>query len=134
MANVLYTSQANAMLGGAGVDLDTVDIRAVLTDHLGDTPVPATDDFLDDISAGTISTSVQLTTPSISGGAIDFDDFVFATVSGNESESITIYYHTGTPATSALVVFYDTATGLPVTPNGANINVALNASGLFGLV
>ena len=134
MANALYTVNANAMLGGAGVDLDTVDIRAVLTDHGADTPAPTTDDFLDDISAGTISTSVQLTTPSIAAGAIDFDDFVFSTVSGAESESITFYYHTGTPATSALVAYFDTATGLPVTPNGADINVALNASGLFSLL
>jgi hypothetical protein len=41
---------------------------------------------------------------------------------------------TGTAATSPLVAYIDTGvTGLPVTPNGGNITVTWNASGIFQL-
>ena len=32
-----------------------------------------------------------------------------------------------------LIAWVDTGTGLPVTPNGADVNVVFNASGLFTL-
>jgi uncharacterized protein YigE (DUF2233 family) len=45
-----------------------------------------------------------------------------------------IYIDTGTAGTSPLVAYIDTGvTGLPVTPNGGNINVTWNASGIFAL-
>jgi hypothetical protein len=45
-----------------------------------------------------------------------------------------IYVDTGTAATSPLVAYIDTGvTGLPVTPNGGNITVTWNASGIFAL-
>jgi hypothetical protein len=34
-----------------------------------------------------------------------------------------IYKDTGTAATSPLIAYIDTATGLPVTPNGGDITV-----------
>ena len=44
-------------------------------------------------------------------------------------EAIVIYVDTGTEATSPLVAFIDTATGLPITPNGGDkqFNVPLAA-------
>jgi hypothetical protein len=42
-------------------------------------------------------------------------------VSGASCESIVVYKDTGSAATSPLVAFFDTATGLPVTPNGGDI-------------
>jgi hypothetical protein len=29
------------------------------------------------------------------------------------------------------MVYWDTATGLPLTPNGGDVNVTFNASGIF---
>jgi hypothetical protein len=34
-----------------------------------------------------------------------------------------VWKNTGSDATSRLLLFFDTATGLPVTPNGGNIAV-----------
>lgn len=47
----------------------------------------------------------------------------FTSVSGASIEAIIIYKDTGTESTSPLIAFIDTATGLPITPNGGDIIV-----------
>ena len=42
-----------------------------------------------------------------------------------------IYFYNGNVATDALIAYIDSGTGLPVTPNGGDINVTVNASGWF---
>jgi hypothetical protein len=55
-------------------------------------------------------------------------------VSGVSVEALIIYKDTGTASTSPLIYFVDVAaSGLPVTPNGGNITVQFNASGIFAL-
>jgi len=46
-----------------------------------------------------------------------------ALVGSTHGEAIIIYNDTGAPDTSQLVAYLDTETGLPVTPNGANITL-----------
>jgi hypothetical protein len=53
--------------------------------------------------------------------------------SGAAITGIVIYKDTGVASTSPLVAFIDTGTGIPVTPNGGDISVAWNASGIFSL-
>ena len=47
----------------------------------------------------------------------------FTSVSGASIEAIVIYSDTGTESTSPLIAYIDTATGLPITPNGGDIIV-----------
>jgi hypothetical protein len=55
-------------------------------------------------------------------------------VTGNSIEALLIYIDTGSAATSRLVAYIDTGvTGLPVTPNGGDIVITWNASGIFQL-
>jgi hypothetical protein len=43
-----------------------------------------------------------------------------------------VFTHTGNDATARLVAWFDTGvTGLPVTPNGGDINVSFDAAGIF---
>lgn len=135
MANALFVAAKNVFLGtGTRIDFDADTIKAVFVDHADDTPVPATDDFLDDIGAAArVATSTALDSPVISAGAIDFADEVVSTVSGDPFESVVIYKDTGTESTSNLIIFYDTATGLPFTPSGGNITLTWNAGGLLSL-
>ncbi len=56
-------------------------------------------------------------------GAADGADVTFTSVSGPTIEAIVIYRDTGTEATSPLIAYIDTATGLPITPNGGDIIV-----------
>ena len=135
MANALYVNYKNLFLGGgvgaARPDMDSNDIKCVLTDHGGDTPVVATDQDLADISAGTIDTSPNMAGAAIAGGAIDYDNFTFTAVAGVQSESLNWYNDS---VGDILILYMDTATGLPVTPNGGDINVLLNVAGLYGFI
>lgn len=121
MANALF---AKALEGFANADIDwTADnIKAVLVDHGTDTPNVSTDQFLSDISAGArVATSGNLTGKTSTNGVLDADDVTFPLVSGVSAESIVIYQDTGNAATSRLIAYIDTGTGLPVTPGGGDI-------------
>ena len=72
-------------------------------------------------------------TDAVALGVFDAADVAFTTVTGDPSEVLVIYKDTGSAATSPLIAYIDTATGLPVTPNGGNINVTVHASGWFSL-
>lgn len=124
MANAMYAKGKDGLLTGL-IDLDTDELRVVFTDHTDDTPVPATDEDLDDIddASASVGTTAALTTKSVTSGVFDADDATASTVSGDAFDSITLYYHTGTAATSLLIAYWDTGTGLPCTPNGGDITV-----------
>lgn len=137
MANALYVSYRNGVLGAHAtrVDLDADTIKAVLIDHGTDTPAPTTDDFYNDISAGLVgamsSALTGKTIGTVAAGVFDADNVTFTAVSGNSVESVNLLKDTGNAATSDLIAYWDTGTGLPVTPNGGDITVTWNASGLF---
>lgn len=124
MANALYTIGRSRFLDG-DIDWAAHDIKLVFTDHDVDTPVPATDDDLADISAGTIATSGNFAGKDSTGGTADATDVTVATVAGAEFESINIY--DDTHASDALIAYIDTATGLPFTPSGGDIEVQWDA-------
>lgn len=121
MANTLFDSARQQFLQ-ADLDLDD-SIVLVLVDHADDTPVPATDDFLDDIlAAARVATSGAFAGKTFTAGVFDANDVTLATVTGDPAESIVIYNNTpATEATKDLIAFIDTATGLPVTPGGGDI-------------
>ena len=54
----------------------------------------------------------------------DAADITHTAVSGASVESIEVYKDSGVESTSRLIANIDTATGLPVTPNGGDITVA----------
>jgi hypothetical protein len=67
-------------------------------------------------------------------GVFDAADKTISAVSGDVSEALILYIHTGTEGTSRLICFLDTGvTGLPVTPNGGDITITWHASGIFAL-
>jgi hypothetical protein len=135
MANKIYPKYKQALIDGASdVALDTGTVKAILVD-LADYTYSDAHDFLDDVPSGArVATSGALASKTITDGTFDAADFSFTAVTGDVSEALIIFIDTGNEATSRLVAFYDTGvTGLPITPNGADINVAINASGLFSL-
>lgn len=127
MANALFDFYRSQCLT-ADVDLDD-SIVLVFVDHADDTPVPATDDFLDDIlSAARVATSGAFASKTFTAGVFDAADVVLTAVTGDPFESIVIYDNTpATEATKDLIAFIDTATGLPTTPNGGDITVQWDA-------
>lgn len=137
MANALFTKFKEALLSQSpSVDVDTDNIKVVGVDHADDTPLPATDQFLSDIGAAArVMTTANLSGKSVTNGIFDATDEPTAGVTGDVFESLVIYEDTGVAGTSALMVFIDTATGLPFTPNGGSVTIAWDngASKIFTL-
>lgn len=133
MANGLYTLGKEGILNGT-IDVDTDDIKAVLVDVADYSVNLATDNDLADIPVGArVDTSANLTV-TVSGGTVDASDFSFVAASGDTSEAIVFYQDTGVAGTSRLIAYYDTfSSGMPVIPNGGDIDITVNASGLFSI-
>jgi len=123
MANALYGKGREAFLAG---DIDWIndDIKCVLVDTDTYTVSIDVDEFLDDISAGNrVATSGNFTSLTATLGVADAANITFSSVTGDVSEALVIYKDSGVEATSNLLAYIDTATGLPVTPNGGDITI-----------
>lgn len=141
MANSFYNAFLNGILGSHAtrVDLDADTIKLALVDNAGADGAPdaTNDDFWDDQDGSLVnSLSTALGTKTIGTvavGVFDAADLApaFTAVSGATVESLVALKDTGTPSTSNLICFWDTATGLPLTPNGGDVNVTFNASGIL---
>ena len=123
MANTLYDFARQRFLE-AQINWMTDTIKVILVDTGAYTPQTAVHQYLSDIpTSARIAGPVTLTAKSTTGGAADAADIAFTAVSGASIEAIIIYVDSGTEATSPLIAFIDTATGLPITPNGGDIIV-----------
>lgn len=124
MANALYDAGRAAFLGA---DIDWLADNIKVTLVRGYTANTSTHDFLDDVTGagGTlVATSSNLASKTSTAGVADAADITFTAVgAGAACQHLVIYKDTGSAATSALIAVIDTATGLPVTPNGGDITV-----------
>jgi hypothetical protein len=78
-----------------------------------------------------VAVSGALAFPTTTAGVADAEDVTLTAVTGDPSEALIIYQHaltvggTALAETSArLVAYIDTATGLPVTPNGGDVVIS----------
>ena len=123
MANHLYPLAKKLWLT-TGLSMTALDIRCVL---LRGYTYSAAHDFLDDV-ATIVSTSPTITNFTVTANVVDCDNFSFTAVAaGAACEALVWYRHTGTPGTSQLIMYYDAAP-MPVTPNGEDINITIDAS------
>ena len=123
MANTLYDFARQRFLE-AQINWMTNTIKVILVSTGAYTPQTAVHQYLSDIpTSARIAGPVTLTAKATTGGAADAADCTFTSVSGSSIEAIVIYADTGTESTSPLIAFIDTATGLPITPNGGDIIV-----------
>jgi hypothetical protein len=100
----------------------------------------AADEFWDegganDAKDGLIGTAIEVTSKTYTNGVLDGADITVPTVSGNTAEAIILFVkNAGAETTWRLFAYLDTSvTGLPVTPNGGNINIAWHSSGILAL-
>lgn len=123
MANALFDKARQRFLEGQ-FNWNTDTIKAVLVDTGTYTPNLSAHEFLSDISSGArIAMSGAFTGKTTTGGAADANDITYTSVTGPSIEAIVIFKDTGTDSTSPLIAYIDTATGLPITPNGGDIIV-----------
>ena len=127
MANALYDLGRESFLKGE-ISWSADNIKAVLVDNADYVVNLAAHQFLSDVPvAGRVATSVNFTVKTTTAGAADAADITFTAVTGDISESLVIYQDTAVEGTSRLIAYIDTATGLPVTPNGGDIQVQWSA-------
>lgn len=133
MANAIYPIYKQALLDGlTDIDLNDGTVKVALIDT-GTYTYSAAHDFYNDLS-GVVGTPQTIGTTTVTTGLFDGDNVTFTAVSGATVEALVIYIDTGNVATSRLVAYIDTSvTGLPVTPNGGDITITWNASGIFQL-
>lgn len=130
MANAVYPKYKEALIQGAANSSLTGTLKVALVDT-GTYTYSATHQYLTDLT-GVVGTAQTLSNKTYVGGLLDADDVTFTAVTGASVEALVFYLDTGTAGTSRLVAFEDTGvTGLPVTPNGGDIPVQFNASGII---
>lgn len=123
MANALYDLGRKAFLDGS-IAILTDNIKVVLVDVADYTVNLATHQYLSDVAAaGRVATSGNLASKASTAGVFDAADVTLTAVTGDPSEALVLYKDTGSAATSPLIAYIDTATGIPVTPNGGDITI-----------
>lgn len=137
MANAVYPKYKEAILSGSANSALTGTGSTGLWVALVDTGTytyNAAHEFYSSLS-GIVGTDVEVSSVTLTNGLIDGDNEVFSAVSGNTVEAL-VYYrkNAGANTTWRLVAYIDTGvTGLPVTPNGGDINLNHHASGIIQL-
>lgn len=135
MANALYAKARESFLGqNPALDWDTDTIKVFLLDAAIYTPNLTTDQYLSDVPAAarkgnsggnTRADASGLSGKTVTGGVADANDVTITAIPAGEAlEYILIFKDDGiADASSPLVALIDTATGLPVTPNGGDITI-----------
>lgn len=134
MANALYPKWKEQLLQfTANNNLSAGTVKVALIDT-GLYTYSAADQFYTSATAAAVGTPQTIGSKTFTNGVFDGADVTFTAVTGSSVEALIIYVDTGTASTSPLVAYIDTSvTGLPVTPNGGDITITWNASGIFAL-
>lgn len=119
--NGFYESALRAF-ARSQINWEADDLRVVIVDAADYTVDLAAHEFLASVPlAARVAVSGALTGKTVTGaGVLDADDLTIPAVTGDASEALIIYKHTGSDATARLVLYLDTGAGLPFTPNGTD--------------
>lgn len=129
MANALYNAGRQGFLAG-DIDWDANNIKVQLRNA---TTLNQANVNLSDLNGTAVATSGNLTSKGVTNGTATAANVTFTGVSGSQATAMVVYKDTGTASTSTLIAFIDSATNFPVTPNGGDIIISWNASGIFTL-
>lgn len=136
MANAFYPTFLEAILATA---LTGTTVKAMAVNSVGGATqytYSAAHNFVSDVASGAIlARSGALASKTFVGGVLRADNLApaFAALAGDPFELVILYIDTGSDATSRLLACYDTATGLPLTPDGTDVNINWGPSGIFGI-
>lgn len=133
MANALYPKWKEALLQfttNNNLSSGTVKVALVTAGYT----YSSSNQYYSSVSASVVGTPQTIGSKTFTNGVFSGSNVTFTSVTGAQVVSLVIYIDTGSAATSPLVAFIDTSvTNLPVTPNGGDIAITWNASGIFAL-
>lgn len=131
--NVVYPKWKEAIVQASANSSLAGTLRAYLVDT-GNYTYSAAHQFLTDLPApARVGNPQTLASKTFVNGVLDAADLNFPALTGVSCEALILALDTGADATSRLVAFIDTATGLPFTPSGVDQPVIWNAAGIFAL-
>ena len=140
MATIIHDDFRDAQLGNpthSVIDFDTDNIDVSLLDQTDSGTITAATVDYDEVDTATVVATTDVASPTIGvvgTGVFDAADTTFSSVTGDAADYLVLWKNSGSAATSPLAVTFDSATtGLPVTPNGGNIVVTWNASGILAI-
>lgn len=150
MTATRFDAWANRQLGTGAlaiVDFDADVIAIFGIDTADDTPSTVTDDAFDDITAiariGNSGGSARSDMPNLTGqtvgslaaGTFDADDTTMTSVVGDQFEDVCMFKDAGADNTSPLIILYENTPtaipGLPVLPNGNDVEFVWSTSGIL---
>lgn len=138
MANAIYPLFVQELMKGTSNNLlnsseGTTGVYCALVDT-GTYTYSAAHQFYSSLS-GVVGTDQEITSKTQTTGTFDGSDLTFTAVTGNSVEALVLYRkNAGANTTWPLIAYLDTGiSGLPVSPNGGNITITWNASGIFKL-
>ena len=131
MANALYDTGREGFLAGE-IDWDTAVIKVALVRSY---TFAASHKFVSDVTtAGGVlaATSAALASKTVAAGVADAADITYTAVASNASGHSLLVFQSSAVGGGAdvaataqrVIAYYDTGTGLPVTPNGGDITIA----------
>ena len=139
MATVIHDGFRDAQMGNPPnailtVDFPSNDIRLSLLDQTDSGAITTGTENYGQVDTATVVADsgalASKTVGVVSVGTFDFADVTFGTITGDAADFLTMYQFNATPANATLIATWDsTTTGLPVTPNGGDITVTVNAAG-----
>lgn len=131
MASQLYPKGKEHLLGATTqVDMNSDTIKVMLI-HSATTAYNSGHEFVSDLTGGGIvARSGALASVTLTSGTVDAADKTITSVTGSTVDAVILYKDTGSDATSPLIAWFDVST---FTPNGSDVNVVFNASGLFSI-
>ena len=133
MANALYPKAKESFINGhINMSANTITIALVDT---GVYTFSTSHQFRSDVSNSAVISSTSLSNKTVTSGVFDADDATFTSVTGANCEALLLFQDTGVQSTSRLIAYVDSATGLPILPNGGDITVVFSsgASKIFAL-
>lgn len=138
MATIVHTDWLNSMLGApthSVTDFDADNIDASLLDQTDSGTITAANVDYDEVDAADVVATADVSVSGISGGVVSLTGSVtFTSVTGDAADYLAVWKNSGTPATSPLIITWDSAsTGLPVTPNGGDITATWGSNTLVTL-
>lgn len=139
MATIIHTNWLQLMLGATGTgtvpDFDGDNIDASLLDQTDSGTITAATVDYGTVDTATVVATGDVAVSGISGGVVSLTAAItFSTVTGDAADYLTVWKNSGTPATSPLIITWDSAsTGLPVTPNGGDITATWGSNTLVTL-
>lgn len=136
MANAIYDLWKQEILKGTANNLlnssdGITGVYAALVDT-GTYTFSQAHQFYSSLS-GVVGTDQEIAGKTQALGVFDGNDVTYTAVTGASVEAIVLYRkNAGANTTWPLIAYIDTGvTNLPVTPNGGNISIQWNASGIF---